>query len=183
MNALSALKAPLMGALLGLCALRAVAGEAAPAAPVPPQHGELSTIAALDVPRYMGTWFEIAKYPNWFQKKCTGGGTTAQYRQQADGTVQVINRCRLEIGAMNEAMATARQVGSATSPKLKVRFAPSSPPKSVLSRCTRRGWISTTTSDALGRRLRKAFVTGPVPAPNSTTWFTSPAARTMAEAR
>ena len=124
MNALSALKAPLMGALLGLCALRAVAGEAAPAAPVPPQHGELSTIAALDVPRYMGTWFEIAKYPNWFQKKCTGGGTTAQYRQQADGTVQVINRCRLESGAMNEAMATARQVGSATSPKLKVRFAP-----------------------------------------------------------
>lgn len=124
MNALSALKAPLMGALLGLCALRAVAGEAAPAAPVPPQHGELCTIAALDVPRYMGTWFEIAKYPNWFQKKCTGGGTTAQYRQQADGTVQVINRCRLESGAMNEAMATARQVGSATSPKLKVRFAP-----------------------------------------------------------
>ena len=124
MNALSALKAPLMGALLGLCALRAVAGQAAPAAPVPPQHGELSTIASLDVPRYMGTWFEIAKYPNWFQKKCTGGGTTAQYRQQADGTVQVINRCRLESGAMNEAMATARQVGSATSPKLKVRFAP-----------------------------------------------------------
>ncbi len=124
MNALSALKAPLMGALLGLCALRAVAGQAAPAAPVPSQHGELSTIASLDVPRYMGTWFEIAKYPNWFQKKCTGGGTTAQYRQQADGTVQVINRCRLESGAMNEAMATARQVGSATSPKLKVRFAP-----------------------------------------------------------
>ena len=28
MNALSALKAPLMGALLGLCALRAVAGQA-----------------------------------------------------------------------------------------------------------------------------------------------------------
>ena len=124
MNALSALKAPLMGALLGLCALRAVAGEAAPAAPEQPRHGGLSTIAALDVPRYMGTWFEIAKYPNWFQKKCTGGGTTAQYRQQADGTVQVINRCRLESGAMNEAMATARQVGSATSPKLKVRFAP-----------------------------------------------------------
>ena len=84
----------------------------------------LAAVPSLDVPRYMGTWFEIAKYPNWFQKKCTGGGTTAQYRQQADGTVQVINRCRLESGAMNEAMATARQVGSATSPKLKVRFAP-----------------------------------------------------------
>lgn len=111
MNALSALKVPLWGALLGLCALSAVAGE-------------LSTIASLDVPRYMGAWFEIAEYPTWFQKKCTGGGTTAEYRQQADGTVQVINRCRLESGVMNEAVATARQVGSATSPKLKVRFAP-----------------------------------------------------------
>ena len=30
----------------------------------------LETIAALDVPRYMGTWYEIAKYPNWFQRKC-----------------------------------------------------------------------------------------------------------------
>lgn len=124
MIALSALKAPLMGALLGLGALAAVAAEATPAAPEQPRHGELSTIASLDVPRYMGTWFEIAKYPTWFQKKCTGGGTTAEYRQQADGTVQVINRCRLESGVMSEAMATARQVGSATSSKLKVRFAP-----------------------------------------------------------
>lgn len=124
MNALPALKAHLLGALLGLCTLAAVATEPTPAAPEQPRHGELSTIASLDVPRYMGTWFEIAKYPTWFQKKCTGGGTTAEYRQQADGSVQVINRCRLENGVMNEAMATARQVGSATSPKLKVRFAP-----------------------------------------------------------
>jgi apolipoprotein D and lipocalin family protein len=28
----------------------------------------LATIAALEVPRYMGRWYEIAKYPNWFQK-------------------------------------------------------------------------------------------------------------------
>lgn len=103
MNAWPALKVQLWGAWLGLCALSAVAGE-------------LRTIASLDVPRYMGAWFEIAEYPTWFQKKCTGGGTTTEYRQQADGTVQVINRCRLESGVMNEAVATARQVGSATSP-------------------------------------------------------------------
>ena len=51
MIALSALKAPLMGALLGLGALAAVAAEATPAAPEQPRHGELSTIASLDVPR------------------------------------------------------------------------------------------------------------------------------------
>lgn len=84
----------------------------------------LTTIASLDVPRYMGTWFEIAKYPNWFQKKCVSD-TKAEYRLQAGGTVQVINRCRKESGEMDEAVGEARQTGVATSPKLQVRFAPS----------------------------------------------------------
>lgn len=83
----------------------------------------LKTIPALDVPRYMGTWYEIAKYPNWFQKKCTGA-TRADYSLLPDGQVQVANRCRLEDGTMNEALGVARQVGAATSPKLEVRFAP-----------------------------------------------------------
>lgn len=91
--------------------------------PIQPSAHPLQAIAALDVPRYMGTWYEIAKFPNWFQKKCVGS-TRAEYRQQPDGMVQVINRCRLESGEMNEAIGKARQVGPATSPKLKVRFAP-----------------------------------------------------------
>ena len=91
---------------------------AASAAPVP-----LGTIAALDVQRYMGTWYEIAKYPNWFQKKCMAQ-TRAEYRLQADGTLQVINRCQQDNGAVDEAVGQARQIGAATSPKLQVRFAP-----------------------------------------------------------
>jgi len=86
--------------------------------------GPLTTIASLDVPRYMGTWYEIAKYPNWFQKKCVAE-TKAEYRLQAGGTVQVINRCRRENGDIDEALGEARQIGPSTSPKLKVRFAPS----------------------------------------------------------
>jgi len=83
----------------------------------------LTTIASLDIPRYMGTWYEIAKYPNWFQKKCVAE-TKAEYRLQAAGSVQVINRCRRENGAMDEAIGEARQIGPSTSAKLKVRFAP-----------------------------------------------------------
>jgi len=71
----------------------------------------------------MGTWYEIAKYPNWFQKKCTGN-TKADYSLLPDGRVQVINRCRMEGGTVNEAIGVARQVGDVTSPKLEVRFAP-----------------------------------------------------------
>ena len=88
------------------------------------QAGEpLTTVPALDVPRYMGTWYEIAKFPNWFQRKCVSN-TRADYALQADGKVQVTNRCKRESGEMDEAIGAARQIGPANSPKLQVRFAP-----------------------------------------------------------
>lgn len=84
----------------------------------------LATIPSLDVPRYMGTWFEIAKYPNRFQTQCVAD-TQAVYQLQASGTVQVTNRCRTQSGAMEEVVGEARQIGPATSARLQVRFAPS----------------------------------------------------------
>ena len=83
----------------------------------------LQTIASLDIARYMGTWHEIARYPNRFQRQCAGG-SHARYTLQPEGRVEVINRCRLEDGSLNEAIGQARQVGGAGSPKLEVRFAP-----------------------------------------------------------
>jgi apolipoprotein D and lipocalin family protein len=83
----------------------------------------LQPIASLDVARYMGTWYEIAKYPNSFQKKCVRN-TRADYQTQADGGVQVLNRCITADGHTTEALGAARQVGPADSPKLEVRFAP-----------------------------------------------------------
>lgn len=112
----------ILASFLSLFALAAGASEPA-LARATANLGPLTPIAALDVPRYMGTWYEIAKYPNWFQKKCTGE-TRAEYTLRPDGKVQVINRCRLESGEMNEAIGTARQVGPSNSPKLEVRFAP-----------------------------------------------------------
>ena len=83
----------------------------------------LVTISSLDVPRYMGTWYEIAKYPNRFQKQCVAD-VSAEYRQQPNGSVQVTNRCRTENSKMDDAVGEARQIGPASSPKLQVRFAP-----------------------------------------------------------
>jgi apolipoprotein D and lipocalin family protein len=83
----------------------------------------LATIGELDVPRYMGRWYEIAKYPNWFQRKCVTD-TSAEYSLEPQGTVQVINRCRMDGGEWNEAIGKARQIGGGNSPKLEVRFAP-----------------------------------------------------------
>lgn len=46
----------------------------------------------LDVAKYQGTWFEIAKYPQPFQRGCTC--TTATYEPLEDGDLRVVNRCR-----------------------------------------------------------------------------------------
>ena len=110
--------------LFCLAALKTMAGDATAQQDPPPAGRALSTIASLEVPRYMGTWFEIAKYPNWFQKKCASAAR-ADYSLLADGQVQVVNRCRLADGETTEAVGKARQLGPATSAKLQVRFAPS----------------------------------------------------------
>ena len=84
---------------------------------------ELATIPSLDVPRYMGTWYEVSKLPNPFQKNCVSN-TVATYEAQPSGTVRVTNRCSESDGKVKEAIGEARQIGNATSPKLEVRFAP-----------------------------------------------------------
>lgn len=91
--------------------------------PVHAEPAPLQTVPSVDVPRYMGTWHEIAKYPNWFQKKCVSS-TQATYTLQADGRVQVLNRCKTDKGEWSEALGAARQIGGPNSPRLKVRFAP-----------------------------------------------------------
>jgi len=96
-----------------------LAHTSAMAQPVEP----LKPIAALDVPRYLGRWFEIAKFPNRFQKKCVAD-TFATYSVLPQGNLRVLNQCRLENGDMDQAVGEARQVGGAASPKLQVRFAP-----------------------------------------------------------
>ena len=81
------------------------------------------TIATLDVSRYLGTWYEIAKFPNWFQKKCVSN-TKAVYSAKPDGNLRVLNSCKTAAGETSEAEGLARQIGSKDSPKLEVRFAP-----------------------------------------------------------
>ena len=40
---------------------------------------QVKSISDFDVSRYMGSWYEIAKLPNWFQRKCVQG-TQARYK-------------------------------------------------------------------------------------------------------
>lgn len=106
------------------CVAAGMAGPALAAdVPEPPHAQPLQPIPSLDLPRYMGRWHEIARFPNWFQKDCAGD-SSADYQLNADGTVQVLNRCRLANGEFKEALGQARRVGAPGSPRLQVRFAP-----------------------------------------------------------
>jgi len=84
----------------------------------------LRVVPEVDLARYAGQWYEIARFPNRFQKRCAGE-VTAQYTLQPSGKISVLNRCRLENGGQIQAEGVAR-VASKGQPNsiLKVRFAP-----------------------------------------------------------
>ncbi|MBA3948749.1 MAG: lipocalin family protein [Acidobacteria bacterium] len=93
----------------------------------PPAHAgssqDVRTVARVDLSRYAGEWFEVARFPNRFQEKCAGD-VQARYARRSDGRIDVINRCRRADGSIDEARGVARVVDEQTSAKLKVRFAP-----------------------------------------------------------
>lgn len=95
-----------------------------------PASQPLTTVASVDLPRYQGTWYQLALVPNRFQAQCVAN-TRATYALQADGTVRVTNQCRMANGQESEAIGQARPAASATvkqgqlvPPQLEVRFAP-----------------------------------------------------------
>ena len=84
----------------------------------------LRVVPGVDVIRYAGEWYEIARFPNRFQKRCAGE-VTASYTLQPNGRISVVNRCRLENGEQIEAVGVARIAGKGQPNSiLKVRFAP-----------------------------------------------------------
>jgi apolipoprotein D and lipocalin family protein len=81
----------------------------------------LPTVSNVNLDRYIGLWYEIAKIPNRFQRKCASG-TTAQYALRDDGKIDVINRCIDKEGKTIEAQGVARVVDAESNAKLKVSF-------------------------------------------------------------
>ena len=52
---------------------------------------ELQTVPYVDLNKYAGKWYEIASFPQSFQKRCHC--TTAEYALSEKGYVIVENRC------------------------------------------------------------------------------------------
>lgn len=85
------------------------------------QQVRVIPVAAVDIKRYTGLWYEIAKIPNRFQKQCAYG-TTAEYTLREDGSITVLNRCVKEDGSLDEAEGLAKFADKSTTSRLEVSF-------------------------------------------------------------
>lgn len=83
----------------------------------------LAVVPSVDLERYAGTWYEIARYPNRFQPEdCVA--TTATYELREDGKISVINRCRKGSaeGPVKSVNGKAWVVDPETNARIKVQF-------------------------------------------------------------
>lgn len=109
---------------LAIASLLAVGFAAQAAAPPASAPALPSTVARVDTARYAGTWYEIARVPNTFQRQCAGD-VSATYAMRGDGSLAVLNRCRRADGSVDEARGIARpQGGDRSGARLEVSFLP-----------------------------------------------------------
>ncbi len=100
-----------LGATAGLIATTRLNAERAP---------ELRTVDRVDLSRYVGRWYEVARYPNRFERDCDRD-VTAEYAQE-DGKIQVVNSCTKKNGERKVAKGKAKVAEKQTNAKLRVTF-------------------------------------------------------------
>ncbi len=84
--------------------------------------GPVRTVESVDLERYLGRWYEIARYPMWFQRKCAA--SMAEYSRREDGLIKVVNTCT-RIGdpeRTQQVTGRARVADPATNARLEVSF-------------------------------------------------------------
>lgn len=122
-HAAAVTRLPAIPVLVVACGLSAV-GCASSGERPPPAGEPLELVESVDLERYQGLWYEIARLPNSFQDHCRGG-VTAHYTLRDDGRVDVVNSCRTEDGRADSAAGVARRPDPSRSAAFEVRFAPS----------------------------------------------------------
>jgi apolipoprotein D and lipocalin family protein len=110
------LPAPVIAALLAATATLFAASSAFAQAPV-------TTVDRVDLDRYAGRWYEIARLPNKFQAECVRD-VVATYTRRGPNSINVINECRHDDGMSAHVEGIARVRDLNTNAKLEVRFAP-----------------------------------------------------------
>lgn len=82
---------------------------------------ELPTVSSVDLARYLGRWYEIARFDHRFERGCSD--VEAFYTLREDGMIGVVNRCHLHAeNRTKEANGRAYIVDETSNAKLKVTF-------------------------------------------------------------
>ena len=79
-------------------------------------------VKSIDIQRYMGVWYEIARFPHKFEKNLVG--VTATYTMNPDGMITVENAGHFLTlgGKIEKAMGKAKFAGKEHNGHLKVSF-------------------------------------------------------------
>lgn len=101
--------------LLGLAATTMVYAQAKP----------LHVADKVELDKYLGVWYEIARKPMSFQNQCDNN-VTATYTFNENGNVLVDNRCTMKDGQQSHAIGEAFVQNAPFNTKLKVSFLPES---------------------------------------------------------
>jgi apolipoprotein D and lipocalin family protein len=105
-----------LASLLGVMSATRVGAQEAPE--------PVRAVPALDLERYAGRWYEVARFPSWFERKCVAQAT-ADYELRPDSTIKVVNTCRTADSTITRAEGAAHLADrDGPASKLKVRFAP-----------------------------------------------------------
>ena len=87
------------------------------------QPQSLHTVERVELDKYLGVWYEVARKPMSFQNKCDRD-VTATYTLNENGNVQVDNRCTSKDGNIMHAAGEAFIVNAPFNTKFKVSFLP-----------------------------------------------------------
>lgn len=79
-----------------------------------------SVVSQIDLQKYSGKWYEIARKPNFFQRNCVR--STAEYQVIDENSLSVYNVCYKADNSTSDIKGTAQIVNRAEPAKLKVKF-------------------------------------------------------------
>ncbi|PRV96310.1 lipocalin / cytosolic fatty-acid binding family protein [Acinetobacter sp. AR_0276] len=87
------------------------------------QQKPLPTVDKVELDRYLGVWYEVARKPAFFQKKCAYN-VSATYTLNENGNIVVDNRCYDNQKQLQQSIGEAFVVNPPYNTKLKVSFLP-----------------------------------------------------------
>ena len=87
------------------------------------QAKPLPTVEKVELDKYLGVWYEVARKPMFFERKCAFN-VTATYTLNENGNIVVDNKCADQDGDLQQSLGEAFVVNAPFNSKLKVSFLP-----------------------------------------------------------